>query len=298
MGLHGPMQARNVRDRLVAALRGGGRTTTSERGDEPAVDVPALRAELEHAREDLEASRRDVRRLRRRVRALEAERLDDLPDHVAEVARAVRAEHLTLLGALALYDLAHAVLDAEARALPGMLLECGTARGGSAIVMAAAKAPDRHLAVHDVFGLIPPPTEQDGEDVHARYATIVEGNAKGRGGETYYGYRDDLYAEVHDSFARHGLAVEDSHVDLVRGLFEDTLVGDEPVAVAHLDGDWYASTRTCLERVVPRLVAGGRLVVDDYLAWSGCRKAVDEYLEAHPGTLTREMHARLHLVRA
>ncbi|MEU2201432.1 TylF/MycF/NovP-related O-methyltransferase [Isoptericola sp. NPDC019482] len=291
------MQARNVRDRLVAALRGGERTTTSGRGDEP-IDVTALRAELAHAREDLEASRRDVRRLRRRVRDLETERLDDLPDHVASVAKGVRAEHLTLLSALALYDLAHAVLAAEARALPGTMLECGTARGGAAIVMAAAKAPDRHLAVHDVFGLIPPPTDDDGEDVHARYATIVEGQAKGRGGETYYGYRDDLYTEVHDSFARYGLAVEDSHVDLVRGLFEDTLVGDEPVAVAHLDGDWYASTRTCLERVVPRLVPGGRLVVDDYLAWSGCRKAVDEYLEEHPGVFTREMHARLHLVRA
>ncbi|MFD6135148.1 TylF/MycF/NovP-related O-methyltransferase [Isoptericola sp. NPDC060257] len=279
-----------MRDRLVAALRRGGRPGTGRAGHDE--DTAALRAELD-------ARRAEVRRLRRRVRELEAGLLDDLPDQVGAVARAVRAEHLTLLGARPLHDLAQAVLEAEARDLPGVLLECGTARGGSAIVMAEAKAPGRRLFVHDVFGLIPPPTQEDGEDVHARYATIVEGRAEGRGGETYYGYRDDLYSEVRDSFARHGLPVDSSGVTLVRGLFEDTLTGDEPVAVAHLDGDWYASTRTCLERVVPRLVPSGRLVVDDYFAWSGCRKAVDEFL-AREGTrygLVREMHARLHLVR-
>ncbi|MFI2296933.1 TylF/MycF/NovP-related O-methyltransferase [Isoptericola sp. NPDC019571] len=284
------MSGRSVRDRFVAALRRGGRSGTDRAGHDE--DTAALRAELD-------ARRSEVRRLRRRVRELEAGLLDDLPDQVGAVARAVRAEHLTLLGPRPLHDLAQAVLEAEARDLPGVLLECGTARGGSAIVMAEAKAPGRRLFVHDVFGLIPPPTQEDGEDVHARYATIVEGRAKGRGGETYYGYRDDLYSEVRDSFARHGLPVDSSGVTLVRGLFEDTLTGDEPVAVAHLDGDWYASTRTCLERVVPRLVPSGRLVVDDYFAWSGCRKAVDEFL-AREGTrygLVREMHARLHLVR-
>jgi len=293
------MPERSVRDRLAAALRGRARTTAPPVDDQVA-DPAALRAELERTRRELEARRTDVRRLRKRVRELEADRLDDLPDPVAAVIRSVRDEHLTLLGLRPLYDLAHAVLDAEARALPGTLLECGTARGGSAIVIATAKAPHRHLAVHDVFGLIPPPTADDGQDVHARYATIAEGRAKGRGGETYYGYRDDLYTEVRESFARHGVPVETSDVELVRGLFEDTLTGDEPVAVAHLDGDWYASTRTCLERVVPRLVPGGRVVVDDYFAWSGCRKAVDEFLEQDPAQhgLVREMHSRLHLVRA
>jgi len=248
------------------------------------------------ARHELDRRTREVQRLRRRVRELEVTLLDDLPDSVASVARAVRSEHLTLLGAKPLAELAQAVLDVEAQGLGGMLLECGTARGGSAIVMAAAKSPERPLRVHDVFGLIPPPTDEDGEDVHARYAKITAGEARGRGGEEYYGYRDDLYTEVDESFARHGVPTEASGVRLVRGLFEDTVTGDEPVALAHLDGDWYASTRTCLERVAPRLVPGGRLVIDDYFAWSGCRKAVDEYLAEHDG-LTREMHSRLHLVR-
>ena len=49
------------------------------------------------------------------------------------------------------------------------------------------------MKVYDVFGMIPPPGEHDGADVHERYAKIAAGDARGVGGETYYGYRDDLY---------------------------------------------------------------------------------------------------------
>ena len=107
---------------------------------------------------------------------------------------------------------------------------------GQAIVLAAAKSADRPMKVYDVFGTIPPPSEHDGADVHRRYATIAAGGATGPGGETYYGYRDDLYNEVEESFARHGVAVGEHNVELVRGLFEDTIQLDEPVAFAHLDG--------------------------------------------------------------
>ena len=78
------------------------------------------------------------------------------------------------------------------------------------------------MKVYDVFGMIPPPGERDGEDVHRRYATIVEGRSKGIGGETYYGYRDELLTEVTESFARHGLPIADNNVELIQGLFEDT----------------------------------------------------------------------------
>ena len=67
------------------------------------------------------------------------------------------------------------------------------------------------------------------------------------------------------------MPVGEHNVELVRGLFEDTIDLDEPVAFAHLDGDWYESTMTCLERIAPLLVPGGRIVLDDYYTWSGCR---------------------------
>jgi hypothetical protein len=213
----------------------------------------------------------------------------------ATIAR-VRADHLTYLKPRYLRDLAAIVLDLEARRLPGLVLEAGAARGGSAIVIAGAKAPQRPMKVYDVFAMIPPPSERDGDDVHERYRTIASGQARGPGGETYYGYRTELFREVVDSFTRLGLPLEENNVELVQGLFEDTIELDEPVAFVHLDGDWYESTMTCLTRIAPLLVPGGRLVLDDYYKWSGCRAAVDEYFSGR-GEFRLEQRAKLHVVR-
>jgi hypothetical protein len=244
---------------------------------------------------ELEAELKATRRKLKRVRAqLEAQY--DLPPAVERTIARARQEHLTYLKAEHLRTLAAAVADVERRSLAGLIIEAGTARGGSAIVMAAAKAPERPMKVYDVFGMIPPPSEHDGPDVHERYARITAGEAKGVGGDTYYGYRDDLYDEVTESFARLGVPAAEHNVELVRGLFEDTIVLEEPVAFAHLDGDWYESTMTCLERIAPRLVPGGRIVLDDYYAWSGCRTAVDEYF-ADRGGFRLEQRAKLHVVR-
>ena len=218
-----------------------------------------------------------------------------LPDDVEETIRRVREERLTYLPEAELRALARL-----AAALPvggrGCVIEAGAALGGSSIVLGSALRGSRPLYVHDVFGLIPPPSERDGTDVQARYASIAAGESKGLGGDTYYGYREDLLGEVRDAFARLGVPVEENDVHLVQGLFEDTVTGDEPVALAHLDGDWYDSTMVCLERIVPRLVPGGRVVVDDYWFWSGAREAVRDFLARTPG-LRAEYRARVHLVR-
>jgi hypothetical protein len=212
------------------------------------------------------------------------------------VIAGVRATNLTYLPEPFLQDLVKAVREADAEERPGVLVECGTALGGSAIVMAAAKAPGRELRLYDAFGMIPPPTEEDGERVRERYEAIASGRSKGIGGDTYYGYRQDLLGEVVASFARFGLPVERSGVRLVKGYFADVLVVDYPVALAHLDGDWYESTMVCLRRIVPQVVPGGRLIIDDYDAWEGCCKAVDEYFDGRAGFRFERWH-RLHIVR-
>jgi hypothetical protein len=238
----------------------------------------------------------ELRATRRKLKKARAETSYDLPEELERTIGRVRKEHLTYLQPDNLRELAARVLDVEKQGLDGLVIEAGTARGGSAIVMATAKAPERPMKVYDVFGLIPPPSEHDGEDVHARYAKITSGGARGPGGETYYGYRDDLYAEVEQSFDRLGVPTGERNVDLVKGLFEDTIDIDEPVAIAHLDGDWYESTLTCLKRIAPHVVPGGRIVLDDYYAWSGCRTAVDEYFKDREGWRL-EHGSRLHVVR-
>jgi len=67
-------------------------------------------------------------------------------------------------------------------------------------VLAMAKSVSRPMFVYDVLGMIPPPTDNDGEDVQQRYNEIVGGNSKGIKGKSYYGYEDDLYGKVVDWF--------------------------------------------------------------------------------------------------
>lgn len=214
-------------------------------------------------------------------------------EHV--IAR-VRERKLTYLSERCLADLARAVTGADQRHLPGLIIEAGTALGGSAIVMASAKKRSRRMKVYDAFSMIPPPSDSDGEDVHRRYAKIESGKASGIGGETYYGYREDLLGEVTNSFKAFGIEPRKANVELIKGYFDETLHIDEPVALAHLDGDWYESTMTCLQRIEPHLVPGGRLVIDDYFRWSGCRRAIDEYFDGRPG-YGLERHSRLHIIK-
>lgn len=215
---------------------------------------------------------------------------------IADVITGVRSDHLTYLSERSLRDLTDAVKEAEDAGRTGQVIEAGTALGGSAIVMALVKSSERRLTVYDAFDMIPPPTDKDGEDVHKRYAKIAAGKSKGIGGETYYGYRADLLGEVTASFERYGAPLESNNVKLVKGYFEDTLRVTGPVAVAHLDADWYESTMTCLQRIEPHLVTGGRLIIDDYNTWSGCTKAVDEYFARRTG-YEFVKHGRMHIIK-
>jgi len=216
---------------------------------------------------------------------------------VHPVVSEVRKLKLTYLPVGALNDLYEAAVAADETGRPGVFLEAGCALGGSAMVLTQAKAPVRPLYIYDVFGMIPPPTDEDGPDIHERYEKIKSGQAAGIGGDPYYGYEEALMDRVRDTFATLGLPVDDNAVTLVKGLFQDTITGDEPVALAHIDGDWYDSVRTCLERIGPRLSPGGIMVIDDYFYWSGCRTAVDEFLAAHPDDYTTATHTRLHIVK-
>lgn len=242
-----------------------------------------------------------ISRLEGELAALRAWSLDVFPDlslppELPAQLQGLREEGLTFLAEDQLVSLACCVHEAEIARREGALVETGAARGGSAIAMALAKAPHRPLYVYDVFGEIPPPGDRDGVDVHARYADIVAGRERSHDDDDYYGYRPDLKTEVTESFDRHGVPLAEHNVTLVEGLFQDTLTGDWPVALAHVDGDWYDSTRTCLERIAPRLVPQGRIIIDDYYTWSGCRDAVHDYFDGRKG-FRLEMRAKVHVVR-
>jgi hypothetical protein len=213
------------------------------------------------------------------------------------VINGVIADHLTYLDRGALSDLIELVRRADRYNCPGIVIEMGCALGGSAIAITSAKSPARVFQIYDTFGLIPPPSSRDGKDVADRYQEIISGKSKGIAGETYYGYRSDLLSEVTKAFRRHGYPIEENSVQLIQGLFEETLAGDDPVALAHIDCDWYDSVTTCLERIAPRLVRGGTLVLDDYQHWSGCRRAVDDFFRNSRDDFVFRTRTRLHITK-
>lgn len=200
--------------------------------------------------------------------------------------------HLTYLSPAKMSSLARTVRAIEEQRIPGAFIEAGCALGGSTVLIARTKRIDRAFAVHDVFGMIPPPGPNDTPDVHERYQRIVAGESDGIGGDRYYGYEVDLYNVVQRNLQRFGVDLKSHHTELVRGLVQDTLVGDGPVAFAHLDVDWYEPVQCCLERLHPRLSVGGSIVVDDYHDWGGCRRAVDEFLSVHGGDYVVDDSAR------
>jgi O-methyltransferase len=200
-----------------------------------------------------------------------------------ELLERIRASKLTYLSDRKLASLANTCSAIEEANLPGMFIEAGCALGGSAILIATLKDSRRPFHVYDVFGMIPPPTNDDTQDVHDRYQTILEGKSVGIDGDRYYGYQENLYDVVQANLRSFGINPEKQSVSLIKGLVQDTMQIEQPVAFAHVDVDWYEPVTTCLQRVFPRLVDGGSIILDDYHDWGGCRKATDEYLRGVSG---------------
>jgi asparagine synthase (glutamine-hydrolysing) len=216
---------------------------------------------------------------------------------MASIIEAIISQGLSYLEKQTIYDLVKIAIDNERRGVEGIIVEAGCALGGSAIAIASAKSKERPFFIYDVFGTIPPPSEQDGIDAQNRYQIIASGNADGIGGEKYYGYENDLYAKVIDSFRKFSIEPQENNIHFVKGLYENTMQIEQPVSFAHIDCDWYDSVMCCLNQIEPYLSSGGTLVIDDYYHYSGCKKAVDLYFRNKKNDYKFYRKNRLHIVK-
>jgi O-methyltransferase len=198
--------------------------------------------------------------------------------HLSRVSRRVMDERLTYLEAPNLRTLERCARSVRCDRVPGDFVETGVALGGSGVMLASRMGAGREFHGFDVFGMIPPPSDQDPPEVHERYRTIAEGRSPGIGGDIYYGYVSDLYDRVVETFARYGQPVDGHRVHLHPGLFEDTLHPERPIALAHIDCDWFDPVKLCLERIWPLVSPGGLVILDDYAFYGGCTAAVDAFL--------------------
>lgn len=174
------------------------------------------------------------------------------------VVETVSTKKLTTIDEAALCELAQTVMDIEFDGFAGDFIQAGCGLGGAAIVIAHAKRRSRNFTVYDPFN----------------------------GGADPEKVRRELTA--------HG-ADEKLNVRLAPGPYESVETG-EMIAFAHIDCGKYEAMRLLLEKLTPRLVAKGHLVIDDYKK-EGCRKAVDDYFRGKSGfQLVRK--SRLHIVKS
>jgi len=187
------------------------------------------------------------------------------PSEFASLYRQVRSH--TMCSIARLEGLYRALRYVVREDIPGDVVECGCASGGSAALMALTLrqlGSRRNLWLFDTFEGLPAPSS---EDPDFQIADLFTGTCVA------------TLDEVRGLFERLNLA---SDVTLVKGLFEETLpVTPIPsIAVLHIDGDWYQSVKACLESLYNRVVPGGVIQLDDYGYWRGARKAVDEFLKS------------------
>ena len=114
--------------------------------------------------------------------------------------------------------------------------------------------------------------------------------------DTFEGHRDgdieEFETQVPQEFS--GVEYQDvkrhlsefPQIEVVKAAFADAVprLAERRYSLVHVDTDLYRPTRECLEYFNPLLVAGGTIVVDDYMAPSctGVTRAVQEFLVAHP----------------
>jgi hypothetical protein len=168
-----------------------------------------------------------------------------------------------------LYDLAK---DCN---LQGAFIECGVWRGGCGAILAVfGSRQGRETHLFDSFEGLPEPKAIDGKRAVKRVGGRDSGQLQSTG---------ELVAD--ESFVRFLLfnrfRLAENHIHIHKGWFQNTLPiakQDIPqIAILRLDGDWYESTKVCLDELYDRVVPGGYVVVDDYGHYEGCRRAIDEF---------------------
>lgn len=209
-------------------------------------------------------------------------------DTMIEVVR--RNTMVAHIGLVSLYD---QVLFCETHGIAGDFVECGVWKGGSVGLMALANLEHsglrRHIHLFDSFEEICEPDEDiDGERALREVNQFVDGGGtKGRlvpltgiydhrGGPGTISENEHLLVNT--------IGYDPQYIHFHKGWFQQTLPEQhndiDKIAILRLDGDWYASTKVCLEYLFEKVVSGGFVIIDDYGAYEGCRKAVDEYIQS------------------
>ena len=158
-------------------------------------------------------------------------------------------------------------LAAKVKNVEGIIVECGTWRGGMIAGIADVLGSQRDYYLCDSFQGLPPAKEIDGAAAKAWQADSTSPK-----------YHDNCTASQEEARAAMSMSSARGY-RIVKGWFEETLpkLPPQPIALLRMDADWYDSTKCILDNLADRVVSGGLIIIDDYYTWEGCTVAENEF---------------------
>ena len=209
-----------------------------------------------------------------------------------EAIKIVRKQ--TMLPYTNLVTLFEQVLYCEKNNIEGEFVECGVWKGGAVALMSLANLnygkKRRELHMFDSFEEICAPNKNfDGDKAINEVKELLKDDA------LINGELEPLKG-IYDNFGGPGSVDEcknliekiigypNNKTFYHKGWFQNTLPSEskkiKKIAILRLDGDWYESTKVCIDYLYDKVVPNGIIIFDDYGLYSGCKKAVDEFLKS------------------
>lgn len=170
--------------------------------------------------------------------------------------------------------LAHYELFKMAKDLPGAIIECGVFKGASLVRFAGFRDLfgnqfSHQLIGFDIFGAFPETNFEDDKKYRTNFVQAA-------------GEQSISKEQLLEVLRKKGI---DKNVELVEGDIVKSVpeyLKENPalkISLLNLDTDIYEPSVTILEYFWPRMVRGGILILDDYGAFPGETKAVDDYFK-------------------
>jgi O-methyltransferase len=200
----------------------------------------------------------------------------------------------TMMPYVNLVSLYEQVVYVEQRQIEGDFVECGVWKGGSVGLMALANLKHagkrRTLHLFDIFDDICEPDPAIDGELAVKEAKEFTGNksmnVSGKlkpmvGFYDQFGGKGTL--EENRSLLEEVIKYDKKKIFYHKGWFQDIVPVAKneinKIAILRLDGDYYASTKVCLDNLYEKVVPSGLIIIDDYGTYEGCKKAVDEFRE-------------------
>merc|ERR1719433_165136 len=185
------------------------------------------------------------------------------------------------------------VKELSTNGIAGDIVEAGVAWGGGVMPLiyylaCTGDLANRTVYLFDTWEGLPESTDSDDAgfkkgDYFAPWRLFLET-------KNFYGWSWDNFIQ------RPGFPDWEqvfSHVQIVKGLFADTMPGalsGRQLALLMCDGDMHSSTLDCLSSAGNLVVNGGAIYNDDYFMFKGCYNAVREWRNS---TASRSMKSSL-----